>query len=450
MYTGPGNWTRYVYNILGQLNSSTYSELGGGKAFAYFKIGDNLTAKCSVRYVYRYYYYSDYTQTPTAHSESRYFTWSNAWLDIEEITGSGTMYNRNNIEDVTVKVYVHGQEYSKSYSWEPGLNNNDITIPDGATSVGDSVFWGLNNSSKRFIETHGILNDAGIIGNIDPPGTGQEGYLLTSGGFLDTESYDSYPAIVIGSGVKSIGYRAFGKSTTGLTGSFIGSVTVNGDVGSIGAEAFLRQRKIAGIDFHEGPTAVGASAFEECNELEYVNFNDNWAYTGNYGTGNLFYNCYKLKRISPSNVIKNLAGNMYRNCNYLTQVTIHDDEIASRVNRQYAFYVDLFAGDPACLDEEGYLITEVNNNSVIDPEVLEIDWKTTWHRIIAYYTEKCLYIFHNGKRLKVRLYSQGTIPVKHEDIWYYLKAVEISQGSPRHNQTPLVIKHKNKWLQVCW
>ena len=456
MYTGPGNWTRNRYRIGGTLASSTYSELGGGKAIGTFKIGDHLFAHISYRYEYRYYLTTSYKSDGSieGQTDNIYFSWSNSSADLEDITGYGEMYSRSNFEYVDeATVIIYGREYKRTANiWPIGDNTKDIIIPDEVTSIGDEAFRGLNEGARRYVETHGIMNDECVYGTISEPSPSSTdtGYYLDGGSFLDSEAIDSRPAVVIGSGVRSIGSLAFAKNTIGNTGAFISSVTVRGNVGTIGSQAFIRQRILSGIDFHEGPTAIGNGAFEECNEIEYLNLNDNWAYTGSYGYGSLFYNCYKLKRISPSNTIKNIAGNMYRNCNYLTQITIHDDEVASGVNRRYSLYVDLFAGDPDCLDEEGYLITEVNNNSVIDPEVLAIDWKGTWHRIIAYYTEECLYLYHKGHILKIRMYGQGSIPIAHKDLLLYLKKIVVAQNSPRHNQTPLFIADRGRWIQVCW
>ena len=452
-YTGPGSWILRKYSIGGELTSIEYSQLGGGKVYADYQIGDHLFARVSISYCFREHHGTSglNTDNPTPWGPSVYFSFSTTMWDIEEIHGYGNMYNRSDIQPATFSITLFGNEYTQTVNWNIGRNTKDIIIPDGATNIGNEVFRGLNNSSQRFVETRGIYNDEGVIGRLQTYSeSGRSGAILETNGFLDTESFDSFPAVTIGSSVKSIGRYAFNRNLTSQTGSFIGSVTVKSNsVGTIGESAFSYQRRIAGIDFHEGPVAIGANAFQECNSLEYVNFNDNWAYTGNYGGGSLFDNCYVLERISPKNVIKNVSGNMYRNCNYLTKITIHEDEFVhySRLN---ALYVDLFAGNPECLDEEGYLITEINDNSVIDPEVLAFNWKDNWHRIIAYYTDVSLHLYHNGHHIEISLYSGGIVPLKHKDIWFYLKTIELVNNTPRHNQTPLFIAHQGKWLQVCW
>lgn len=436
VYSKGGGESENIYGV-----THTYSLVS---LYGEYKLGDNIVAK-AVKYGLLDVMDSTEGDKPI-HKES--LSVNNGVIDIIGIYGYGEMYNREAIPPAT---FV-GRGGSSVSSWNVALNNyRSLSISDGITSIGDYVFAGLNQNARRTVRTHDLPGSESEHIEIWMSETISElGVVASSAGFFDTDVYRRDIDVSIGSDVKKIGLSSFARnlSADATDRSFISSMTVKGNVEYIDRYAFQNQSLLDGIDFHHSPTIVQGGAFNNCYNLRYVNLSDDWKTTDFSGPSlNIFNNCYNLERISPKNVIHDIRGNMYYNCNKLTQVTILDSTFG-RYTRTNAMYVDLFAGDSEHLDKEGYLITEVNENSIIDPEVLAYNWKDNWHRIIAYYTDKFVHLYHMGKHIQIREYTRGALPLKDEDVQYFLKFIKINE--PLHNQTPLFLAHKGHWYQVCY
>lgn len=351
---------------------------------------------------------------------------------IDNVYGSGAMFDTaSEIPGATASVSkADGSEYTRTIGWTtvPRDNTTDsLYIGDDITTISERCFASLNDSSEEYKAYW-------------DSSTGQYGY--------NKQRVIKNIAVTLGSSLTKIGERAFIAGHTNTDYSMLSSVTVLGSVQEIGLRAFEYQQLLTGIDFHHTPTIVNGGAFKDCHNLQYVNISDEWRSLSYIGPSyNTFDNCYRLSRISPKNKIKDIRGEMYRNCNMLTQLTIEDDDFGN-YSKNVALYVDLFAGDPESLDAEGYLITEVNENSVINPYVLEYNWKDNWHRIIAYYTDKFVHLYHMGKHIQIREYTRGEVPLKDEDVWYFLKWVQTNE--PLLNQSPLFVAHKGHWYQICY
>lgn len=351
---------------------------------------------------------------------------------IDNVYGSGAMFDSyTETPGTTATVSMaDGNEYSRTIAWRTVPINNttdSLYIGDDITTISEQCFYGLNDQSDDY-EAYWDSS------------TGQYGY--------NKQRVIKNIAVTLGSDLIKIGERAFIAGHTNTDYSMLSSVTVLGSVQEIGLRAFEGQQLLTGIDFHHTPTIVNGGAFKDCHNLEYINISDEWRsldYTG--PSYNTFDNCYRLSRISPKNKIKDIQGEMYRNCNMLTQLTIEDDDFGN-YSKNVALYVDLFAGDPESLDAEGYLITEVNENSVINPYVLEYNWKDNWHRIIAYYTDKFVHLYHMGKHIQIREYTRGAVPLADEDVWYFLKWVQTNE--PLHSQSPSFVAHNGNWYQICY
>lgn len=351
---------------------------------------------------------------------------------IDNVYGSGAMFDTaSEIPGATASVSkADGSEYTRTIGWTtvPRDNTTDsLYIGDDITTISERCFASLNDSSEEYKAYW-------------DSSTGQYGY--------NKQRVIKNIAVTLGSSLTKIGERAFIAGHTNTDYSMLSSVTVLGSVQEIGLRAFEYQQLLTGIDFHHTPTIVNGGAFKDCHSLEYVNISDEWKSLSYIGPSfNTFDNCYRLSRISYKNKIKDIQGEMYRNCNMLTQLTIEDDDFGN-YSKNVALYVDLFAGDPESLDAEGYLITEVNKNSVINPYVLEYNWKDNWHRILVYYTDKFVHLYHMGKHIQIREYTRGAVPLADEDVWYFLKWVQTNE--PLLNQSPLFVAHKGHWYQICY
>lgn len=392
-----------------------------------FQLGNNVWCDVREPYIERNQYNSDTGDVASSVANCGSYI-------IDRVYGSGAMFDTaSEIPSATASfTKTDGTEYTRTLAWTtvPRDNTTDsLTIGSGVTTIADNCFASLNDNSQDYESYWNVI-------------TGQYGY--------NKQRVIKNIAVTLGSGLTKIGARAFVPGHTNTNYSMLSSVTVLGSVQEIGLRAFEGQQLLTGIDFHNTPTVVNGGAFRNCYNIEYVNISDEWNsldYTGpSYST---FENCYHLHRISPKNKIKDIRGEMYRNCNMLSKVTIRDDDFGN-YSKNVALYVDLFAGDPSALDEQGYLITEVNENSVINPYVLAYNWKDNWHRIIAYYTDVALHLWHRGHHVEIGLYSQGQLGIRHEDIWYFLKLVELAGKQVIPSQSPLFVYWGDKWYQVCY
>lgn len=392
-----------------------------------FQLGDNVWCDVREPYIERNQYNSDTGDITSSVANCGSYI-------IDSVYGSGAMFDTaSEIPSATASfTKTDGTEYTRTLAWTtvPRDNTTDsLTIGSGVTTIADNCFASLNDNSQEYESYWNVI-------------TGQYGY--------NKQRIIKNIAVTLGSGLTKIGERAFVPGHTNTNYSMLSSVTVLGSVQEIGLRAFENQQILTGIDFHNTPTILNGGAFRNCYNIEYVNVSDEWYsldYTG--PSYNTFQNCYKLHRISPKNKIKDIRGEMYQNCNMLSKVTIRDDDFGN-YSKNVALYVDLFAGDPSALDEEGYLITEVNENSVINPYVLAYNWKDNWHRIIAYYTDVALHLWHRGHHVEIGLYSQGQLGIRHEDIWYFLKLVELAGKQVIPSQSPLFVYWGDKWYQVCY
>ena len=392
-----------------------------------FQLGNNVWCDVREPYIERNQYNSDTGDITSSVANCGSYI-------IDSVYGSGAMFDTaSEIPSATASfTKTDGTEYTRTLAWTtvPRDNTTDsLTIGSGVASISDNCFASLNDNSQEYESYWNVI-------------TGQYGY--------NKQRIIKNIAVTLGSGLTKIGARAFVAGHTNTNYSLLSSVTVLGSVQEIGLRAFEGQQILTGIDFHNTPTILNGGAFRNCYNIEYVNVSDEWNslnYTG--PSYNTFENCYKLHRISPKNKIKDIRGEMYKNCNMLSKVTIRDDDFGN-YSKNVALYVDLFAGDPSALDEEGYLITEVNENSVINPYVLAYNWKDNWHRIIAYYTDVALHLWHRGHHVEIGLYSQGQLGIRHEDIWYFLKLVELAGKQVIPSQSPLFVYWGDKWYQVCY
>lgn len=327
-----------------------------------------------------------------------------------EIIGSGPMYD--SASDFT---YPEGQSFN---SWEQavyGCYQDSLVIPEGITTIANACFRGLGEWYPRDND-----NDRpGVYGVICPESL--------------TEIGDSAFYSVFANNMYKLQYITFGHN-----------------VEKIGTYAFNNQRQLKRLEFYGNPTVVNGGAFKDCHDLEYINIAVDWEGLDYSGTAyNTFEGCYKLEHINAENKIHTFRGTMYYNCNRLGRVTIDSADFVIGTVRNTSFYVNLFAGDNC--DEEGNYITEVNVDSYLTPEILAYDWKTKWHRVIAYVTFASVHLYHMGRHIEIMCYERGALPLKHEDMWFFLKWIRlVDESGSNPEQTPLHVAHNGHWYQICY
>lgn len=148
---------------------------------------------------------------------------------------------------------------------------------------------------------------------------------------------DSIKAVVIESGVTSIGEEAFNKcsSLTGITipasvttigdSAFrlcdsLTSITIPEGVTTIGDHAFYRCSRLISITIPEGVTAIGSSAFSGCNSLTSITIPESVTAIGN----SAFDDCSRLISITIPESVTAIGDSAFGFCDRLTAVYITD------------------------------------------------------------------------------------------------------------------------------
>ena len=99
-----------------------------------------------------------------------------------------------------------------------------------------------------------------------------------------------------------------------------GIITLDGNVTTIGYNAFSNCSNLASITIPNNVTSIGESAFKNCYKLTYINLPDSITSIGNYA----FYNCSNLLSINLPNSITSIGEYAFRYCSSLASITIPD------------------------------------------------------------------------------------------------------------------------------
>ena len=124
----------------------------------------------------------------------------------------------------------------------------------------------------------------------------------------------SLTSVTIPDGVTSIGAEAF-ASCSSLT-----SVTIPDRVTSIGRYAFCECTSLTSITIPDGVTTIGYGAFESCSNLTSVTNGDSVTTIGEYA----FCFCHSLTNVTIPDSVTTIGGYAFLRCSSLTSVTIGD------------------------------------------------------------------------------------------------------------------------------
>lgn len=189
---------------------------------------------------------------------------------------------------------------------------------------------------------------------------------ITGQGKMDYGSYppwsdcrNSATKVVIGEGITSVGYHAFGGFSCLQTVSLPSTVTSIGEnafsncmalqnislthVTSIGKYAFSDCSGLTALTIPTGVTKISWAAFSGCGGLESVQFHggiteiSNYAFSGCVSLtsvtipdsvttigGSAFDGCYRLSSVTLSKNLTSLGDNAFSSCPHLQKITIPD------------------------------------------------------------------------------------------------------------------------------
>ena len=133
---------------------------------------------------------------------------------------------------------------------------------------------------------------------------------------------DSIKAVVIESGVTSIGNGAF------FDCSSLSSITIPEGVTTIGNSAFLDCSSLSSITIPEGVTTIDGYAFYGCSSLSSITIPESVAAIG----GSAFFDCSSLSSITIPESVTTIGDRAFSACRSLTDVYITDLEAWCRIN----------------------------------------------------------------------------------------------------------------------
>ena len=186
----------------------------------------------------------------------------------------GILYNKDLTEIIAVPKAIKG----------------DITIPEGVTEIGDSVFWGCSDLTSIAI-----------------PET------VTSIGWDAFYNCNKLTHIKIPKSVTNIGNGAF-SDCSGLTGEFV----IPEGVTNIGAYIFDGCANLENIIIPEGVTSIGDWAFSGCSNLDSIMIPKSVQSIG----PRAFSDCSGLKSIVIPEGVTSVAEYVFYNCSSLTDVYV--------------------------------------------------------------------------------------------------------------------------------
>ncbi len=98
----------------------------------------------------------------------------------------------------------------------------------------------------------------------------------------------------------------------------MGIITFDGDVTSIGEDAFYKCTSLTSVNISDNVTTIGNYAFQNCTSLTSVNIPDSVTTIGNYA----FYSCDSLTSVTIGDSVTTIGNYAFSSCDSLTSVTI--------------------------------------------------------------------------------------------------------------------------------
>ena len=210
-----------------------------------------------------------------------------------------------------------------AWAFESCEGLTSVMIPASVTSLGAGAFGGCTNLTSVAVDPQneaykfadGFLltkDDKGLVAGINCKGTVTIPGNVTSIGDGAFAGCRDLMGVTIPDSVTRIGRRAF-DGCSGLT-----SVTIPNSVTSIGHGAFSWCRALTSVTIGNGVTRIGDSTFYMCDSLRHVTIPDSVTSIG-YGA---FYGCSGLTGMTIPNSVTSIGVSAFSGCSGLTGMTI--------------------------------------------------------------------------------------------------------------------------------
>ena len=219
----------------------------------------------------------------------------------EESVSAGATDNAKPAEDAAEAETIEAEPAEEAEEPAPTEEEPAPTL-DGVSEVasgtcGDNVTWKLTDDGTLTISGTGDMSNYGY-GNYSP--------------WYD--SRDSVKAVVIESGVTSIGNSAFYYCES------LSLVTIPDGVTSIGSCSFNCCRNLTSVTIPASVTSIGDGAFDACYSLTSITLPDSVTSIGD----SAFYCCVSLTSFTIPEGVKSIGRDVFHSCESLTSVTIRE------------------------------------------------------------------------------------------------------------------------------
>ena len=218
---------------------------------------------------------------------------------------------------------TNGVTFEKSTSNTVVITRNEIQpmaaveafFPDPTKPANNEIWY--TSTYGKVVEPHNTnAFGVNIISNIYQDGKGIitfDGDVITIGeeAFANCDRFTSF---TIGESVTTIGESAFGGCDN------LGSVTIGDSVTTIGYAAFSGCDSLTSVTIGDSVTTIGDSAFWGCTSLTRVTIPDSVTTIGSYA----FISCTSLTSVTIGDSVTTIGDSAFWGCTNLTSVTIGD------------------------------------------------------------------------------------------------------------------------------
>nr|DAG15948.1 MAG TPA: leucine-rich repeat protein [Caudoviricetes sp.] len=293
----------------------------------------------------------------------------------------------------------------------------ELIIPDGIKNIPSGLFGNLSNL-YRSIYVGKDVEQLGILDN---------DYYNYSRKYRDI--YKKY------SGYTNMQLNVFPK----FAGENIIIAEENKILNKIGMQAFSNIcsvvkttyasydfYKLTKIDFRGLPTFIDYEAFEGSDALTELNLGDlEYIYYRAFG------HCTNLTKFNSENKINGIIyDGAFELCENLTMFTFTDNASFNYIMQGH-FSVTTH--------KSNNIETTINTNNEI---FLDYNWDNDGRIVKTSANTKVIYVAYNNKWIQLSVYKTGDIPVALDDVYCYLKLVELNDknASPIKVNTPTGFK----------
>lgn len=189
---------------------------------------------------------------------------------------------------------------------------SEVTVPEGATTVKQYVFYNCSSISKitfpstlTSLGNYAFYNCTGLE-QIELPAT------LTTVGNAAFAGCSGLKSIVIPEAVTSLPTNMFQNCKA------LESVTLPSELVSIGKNVFFNCSKLGAIKFPASVKTIEQKSFQNCSALATIEFEEAPELIGDYA----FQGCTTLKALTLPEGVKSLGYNTFFGCTSLSEVTL--------------------------------------------------------------------------------------------------------------------------------